>query len=121
MLDQDKEKGAETLREMLRVYANVGDPAIVKQINGIRSVQIEPTNNRLPIPGPIVYGRGAKISVELDEHAFSGLSPFLFGSVLEHFFARHVSINMISEFVLKSQQRGEIHRWKPRMGNRPVV
>jgi type VI secretion system protein ImpG len=45
----------------------------------------------------------------------------LFGAVLEQFFARHVSINLMSELVLSTLQRGEVARYKPRMGRRPAV
>ena len=121
LMEMEPEQGAETLKQMLHVYAGVADPMILKQINGIRAVSVEPMNSRLPVPGPIVYGRGARITLELDEQVFSGISPFLFGAVLEHFFARHVAINMITELVLKSQQRGEIYRWQARIGNRPVI
>jgi type VI protein secretion system component VasA len=37
----------------------------------------------------------------VDERAFSGASPWLFGSVLERLFARLVSINSFTEFTLK--------------------
>ena len=121
LLDMDPEHGAETLRQMLHVYAGVADPSITQQIQGVRSISVEPMTNRIPVPGPIVYGRGARIVLEIDENAFSGISPFLFGAVLEHFFTRHVSINAITELTLKSQQRGVIHRWPPRIGNRPVI
>lgn len=121
LTDLDQEKGAQTLREMLRIYANIADPAIARQIDGVRHVRVEPVHHRLPVPGPIVFGRGARIHLEVDETAFSGASPYLFGAVIEQFFARHVSINMMSELVLSSLQRGEIARWKPRMGSRPSV
>lgn len=121
LIDMDAEQGAETLRQMLHVYAGVADPSIAQQIQAIRSINVEPMNSRLPVPGPIVYGRGARITLEVDENGFSGISPFLFGAILEHFFARHVSINMMTELTLKSQQRGVIHRWSPRAGNRPVL
>lgn len=121
LMDLDEEQGAEALRELLRVYSDVSDSATAKQINGIRKVSIEPMHHRIPTPGPILYGRGVKITIEVDEHAFSGVSPYLFGAVLEQFFARHVSINSMTELVLNTQQRGEIGRWKPRMGGRPIV
>lgn len=121
LMDLDEEQGAEALRELLRVYADVADSSIAKQINGIRKVSIEPMHHRMPIPGPILYGRGVKIEVEVDELAFSGISPYLLGAVLEQFFARHVAINLMTELVLSTLQRGEIARWKPRMGARPVV
>lgn len=121
LMDLDEEQGAAALRELLRIYSEVADSSISKQINGIRKVSIEPMHHRIPLPGPILYGRGVKIEIELDELAFSGISPYLLGAVLEQFFARHVSINLMTELVLKTMQRGEIARWKPRMGARPVA
>ncbi|MDO5666770.1 MAG: type VI secretion system baseplate subunit TssF [Alcaligenaceae bacterium] len=121
MMDLDEEQGAAALRELLRIYADVADAGVAKQINGIRKVSIEAMHHRIPMPGPILYGRGVKIEVEVDELAFSGISPYLLGAVLEQFFARHVSINLMTELVLKTMQRGEIGRWKPRMGARPVI
>ncbi|NRF50699.1 type VI secretion system baseplate subunit TssF, partial [Pseudomonas stutzeri] len=102
-------------------YGNLADPVVRKHIGGVRHVQAEPMHHRLPVPGPIVYGRGVRIGLQVDETAFSGISPYLFGAVLEQFFARHVSLNMMSELVLSTLQRGEIARWKPRMGARPAV
>src|SRR5690606_9679335 len=121
LIDLDAEQGAQTLREMLHVYGNLADPVVRKHISGVRHVLAEPMHHRLPVPGPIVYGRGVRIGLQVDEAAFSGISPYLFGAVLEQFFARHVSINMMSELVLSTLQRGEIARWKPRMGARPAV
>ena len=71
--------------------------------------------------GPVVFARGLGITLTVDERAFSGASPWLFGSVLERLFARLVSINSFTEFTLKSQQRGEIGYWAPRMGKRALV
>jgi type VI secretion system protein ImpG len=121
LTDLDEMQGAQTLREMLKIYGNLADPVVSKQIAGLRHVRATAVHHRLPIPGPIVYGRGVRVSLDIDETAFSGISPYLFGAVLEQFFARHVSINMMSELELSTLQRGRIARWKPRMGGRPVV
>ncbi|EHK62810.1 type VI secretion system baseplate subunit TssF [Achromobacter arsenitoxydans] len=121
LTDLDAEEGAQTLREMLHVYGSLADPALRKHISGLRHVSAVPVHHRLPVPGPIVHGRGVRISLQVDEAAFSGISPYLFGAVLEQFFARHVSINMMSELVLSTLQRGEVARYKPRMGRRPAV
>lgn len=121
LTDLDTEQGAQTLREMLHVYGNLADPVVRKHISGLRHVSAKPVYHRLPVPGPIVHGRGVRIALEVDEGAFSGISPYLFGAVLEQFFARHVSINMMSELVLSTLQRGELARFKPRMGRRPAV
>ena len=53
--------------------------------------------------------------------AFEGSSAFLLGSVLQHFFARYVSLNSFTETVVRSQQRGEIIRWKPQVGRRQLI
>lgn len=121
LTDLDAEQGAQTLREMLHVYGNLADPVVRKHISGLRHVSAVPVHHRLPVPGPIVHGRGVRIALQVDEAAFSGISPYLFGAVLEQFFARHVSINMMSELVLSTLQRGEVARYKPRMGRRPAV
>jgi len=121
LTDLDAERGAQTLRELLNLYGNLADPVVRKHISGVRHVRATPMHHRLPLPGPMVYGRGVRIDLQVDEAAFSGASPYLFGAVLEQFFARHVSINMMSELVLSTLQRGELARWRPRMGARPAI
>ncbi len=56
-----------------------------------------------------------------DERSFEGSSPFVLASVLEQFFTRHASINSFTETVLRVAGRGEIMRWKPKFGQRPVL
>lgn len=121
LTDLDGEQGAQSLREMLNLYANLAEPAVARQIDGLRHARLTPVHHRLPVPGPLVYGRGVKVDLTVDEAAFSGISPYLFGAVLEQFFARHVSLNSLSELVLSSLQGGELARWRPRMGRRPAV
>ena len=121
LTDVDATQGAAALREMLDLYGNLADPAVRRQIQGVRSMALAPVFRRLPEPGPIVFGRGVEIALQIDEVAFSGTSPYLFGAVLEQFFSRHVSLNAFTEFALSSLQRGEIARWTPRVGRRPAV
>jgi type VI secretion system protein ImpG len=121
LTDVDATQGAAALREMLDLYGNLADPAVRRQIQGVRSMALAPVFRRLPEPGPIVFGRGVEIALKIDEVAFSGSSPYLFGAVLEQFFRRHVSLNAFTEFALSSLQRGEIARWMPRIGRRPAV
>lgn len=121
LLDTDERQGAAALRELLELYADNGDGGMLKQVEGLRSVRTQPIVRRLPMPGPITFGRGLQIDIEVDEFAFQGLSAFLFGAVLDRFFARHVSINAFAETSLRSQGRGEIMRWVPRCGTRPIL
>jgi type VI secretion system protein ImpG len=121
LLDTDAEQGAAALREMLRLYVSEGDAALQRQIDGLRFVRTEPVVRRLPIPGPIAFGRGVRIELEVDELAFQGASAYLLGSLLERFFARHVSMNGFTELRLRSQTRGEILTGRPRCGTRAIV
>ena len=121
LLDRDENEGAEALRDLLRLYSGLGEAASRKQIDGVRSVSVQPVIRRVPVPGPIAYGRGLHIKLALDEAAFEGTGVFLLGAVLEQFFARYVSINSFTETVLRTPGRGEIMRWPARIGRRPTL
>jgi len=120
-LTEHGESGAVVLTEILRLYAPSGDASSMRQIQGLRGVRAQRTVARLPIPGPIAFGRGVQVDLEVDELAFEGAGAYLFGSVLEHFLARHASLNSFVSTVLRTTQRGEIARWKPRCGTRPIL
>ncbi len=118
---QHGDQGAIVLTEMLRLYARSHEASALRQIEGVHRISARPVIKRLPLPGPIVFGRGVQVDVEVDELAFEGASAFLFGSVLEHFLARHAALNSFVATTLRSAQRGEIARWKPRCGTRPTL
>ena len=121
LLDSGPEPGAVALRELLGLHASSADPGLRRHVEGLRSVSCAPVVARLPMPGPLCFGRGVEITLGLDELAFEGGSAFLLGSVLERFFARHVSLNSFTETVLRTLTRGEIMRWRPRCGTRPIL
>ncbi len=120
LLDSDSAKGAAALREMLGLYGGSNDLSVRRQIEGLRSVHARAFSTRLPMAGPPCFGRGIDITVEVDELAFEGGSAFLLGSVLEHFFARYVSINSFTRTRLRSLTRGEVMNWEVRCGLRPT-
>jgi type VI secretion system protein ImpG len=113
--------GAAALRELLLLYGDGSEPIVRKQIDGVLSVTSQSVTRRLPIAGPVAFGRGIEVTLTLDENAFEGMGVFLLGSVLEHFFAKYVSINSFSETVLKSIQRKEVVRWPAKLGRRPTL
>jgi type VI secretion system protein ImpG len=84
-------------------------------------VQTQAVVRRLPFKGPLVFGSGIDIALELDEMAFQGTSAFLFASVLEQYFARHAAINSFTQLTLRTPQRGEVMRWKPHPGRRDLL
>ena len=114
-------QGAATLRELLQLYGDVAEPSVQRQIEGVRSISSAPIVRRLPIAGPLSYGRGLELTLELDERAFEGTGVCLLGAVLERFFAKYVSINSFTEMALRTSQRGEVLRWPARVGGRPLL
>jgi len=121
LMDVDAAQGAAALRQQLSLYANLAEAAIGKQIDGIRHCKLESVYRRVPEPGPIVFARGVAINLIVDEQSFSGMSPWLLGSVLEKLFSRMVSINAFTEMTLSGLQKGEIGYWPPRMGKRALI
>ena len=91
--DQDSRSGAVVLRELLELYSTLADPILARHAESILSVKTIPVTRRLPVNGPHVFGRGVAINIGVDELHFAGSSPYLFGSVLEQFLSRHVSMN----------------------------
>jgi type VI secretion system protein ImpG len=121
LTDTSPAQGALALRQMLELYGIGPQSALRQQLDGIGAVKVAPIVRRMPTRGPVTMGRGLEIELTCDERAFEGASPFLLASVLEHFFTRYASINAFTETVLRIAGRGEIMRWKPRFGQRPVL
>jgi len=121
LCDSDPEKGAQMLRHLLGLYADPNDPVALRQVDGVRRVSHRPVVRRIPGGGPITYGRGVQIAVTLDDSAFEGLGTLRLGTVLDRFFARHVSINSFVETRLQSTARGEIKQWPVRTGKRHSI
>ncbi len=121
LMNNGEREGAAALREMLELYAMTADEGVKRRVEGVRKLSVHPIVGRLPGLGPITHGRGLEITLEVEELAFQGNSAFLFGSVMEQFFARYVSLNSFTETALVSRERGEIMRWRPRCGTRPIL
>jgi type VI secretion system protein ImpG len=121
LVERAPEAGAEMLRDLLALYADPNDAAAVRQIDGVRRVSYQPVVRRVPIPGPISYGRGLEISVVMDDASFEGTGILSLGSVLDRFFARYVSINSFTQTRLQSATRGEVKAWPVRLGSRHTL
>lgn len=121
LADTNPQNGAELLREMLTLYADSNDVPMNRQIDGVSNIGHRPIVRRIPIKGPISYGRGLEIDVTMDDNAFEGTGILILGSVLERFFARYVSMNSFTQLRLHSQKRGEVKQWPVRLGNRQIL
>ena len=120
LIDESPEEGAAALRELLQLYSN-GQTLSERQINGLLSVSAKAVTRRLPIPGPISFGRGLEIILTLDETGFEAGGMYLFGSVLNEFFRKYVSINHMTETVVVTENNTEVARWPVKAGLRPQL
>ncbi|WP_295473415.1 type VI secretion system baseplate subunit TssF [uncultured Pseudomonas sp.] len=86
-------------------------------IGGLQAVQhlgVDRLHQGLPV-------RGLRTLLRIDPRHFSGAGDlFLFASVLNEFFALYASLNSFHELQVITTQ-GENHRWKPRMGQQPLL
>lgn len=121
LTDSSPSEGAAALRQMLELYGIDDESPLRRQLEGISSVDVVPIVRRMPALGPVAMVRGLEINLTCDERYFEKTSPFVLASVLEEFFSRHASINAFTETVLHISGRGEIKRWKPKPGRRPVL
>ncbi|EDY19664.1 type VI secretion protein, VC_A0110 family [Chthoniobacter flavus Ellin428] len=121
LLDSPDGEGASALREILKLYVERSETQMARQIAGLRSAHSKPIIRRVETSGPITFARGIEITTEFDESHFEGSGVFILGAVLENFFSRYVSLNSFTETVIRSQQRGEIMRWKPQIGKRQLI
>lgn len=121
LTDTDESQGAVALRDLLMLYGDIGEASVRRQIEGVKSISAEPIIRRMPVAGPISFGRGLEVTVTLDEAAFQGTGVFLLGAVLEAFFSKYVSINSFTETVIRTVDRGEVMRWPAKIGGRKLL
>jgi type VI secretion system protein ImpG len=120
-LGDDAEAAAAALRDTLRLYGPPHDAGWAHQLEGLRALRTRAAVRRLPMPGPLSFGSGTEIELEVDEQSFQGSSAFALATVLEVYFARHAAINSFTQFNLRSSQRGLIKAWPPRIGTAQVL
>lgn len=120
LIDENEDEGAAALRELLELYSN-NSTVSERQINGLLKVNAKPVTRRLPIPGPISFGRGLEITMTLDAAGFEAGGMYLFGSVMNEFFSKYVSINHMTETVVLREDKTEVARWPVKSGLRPQL
>ncbi|QPH54088.1 type VI secretion system baseplate subunit TssF [Pontivivens ytuae] len=121
IVDADRGTGAAALRELIGLYAPLGDPALTKQIEGLSTVSSRPIVRRIADGALSTAVRGLEVRVGFDESFFEGTGCYLMGAVLEAFFAQYVALNSFTETVIQSQQRGDIARWPAKSGRRVLI
>jgi type VI secretion system protein ImpG len=121
LIENSEGQATAALRDLLGRLPQGNEPSIRRQIEALQQVDARPVVRRHPAGGPIAFGRGLEVRLTVDELGHTGGSAFLFGAALHHYLSRHVSLNSFVETCLVSLTRGEVMRWKPMLGSRPVL
>ncbi|HET7868474.1 MAG TPA: type VI secretion system baseplate subunit TssF [Burkholderiaceae bacterium] len=118
---EDPRRAAAALRSLLLLQGPAQDDGWRRMAEGVLAAQARQVTRRLPFPGPLTFGTGVQIELEVDELAFQGRSAFLLGSVLDRFFSRQAGINCFTELRVRSAARGSIFHGTPRIGAAPLL
>lgn len=121
LVDGAAGRDGRAVRELLSLFIDPTDAAIERRIRGIKSVTARPIVRRMRHNGGVGVARGLEVTLTLEEKAFEGSGAFLLGAILSRFFAEYVSINHFTQTVLRTVERGEIHRWAPVPGERMTL
>lgn len=116
-------EGLTALREILLLYGHYDSKSAERQINGIREMRCRSVVERLGREAWRGFARGTEVLLVFDPAAFPGANPFLFASVLRHFFALYASVNSFTRLVAEDSRRpGEIwKKWPALAGTRELL
>jgi type VI secretion system protein ImpG len=117
----DTKEGCEALREILRLY-NFADSVETRAIiDSVLSLQSKPILARDP-SGQMHFCQGIEITLEIDEERFAGNSPFLFSSMLDHFFALYSNLNSFTKLIVKNKSKQKVlYECSARVGEQKLL
>jgi type VI secretion system protein ImpG len=113
------EEGAETLREILRLY-DYRDAAETRTlINAVTSITHRRATARVANGG---LARGLDIHLEMDPRQIDTPNAFLFGAVFERFLAVYANLNSFTRLTLRLKGSSDpVKVWSARSGDRTVA
>ncbi|MCX6598757.1 MAG: type VI secretion system baseplate subunit TssF [Acidobacteria bacterium] len=118
----DPQEGLAALREMLRLYSFSEQPSVHRQIQGLMSLSCSRKTRRVGSEPWRGFCYGTEITIKLNKENFAGSGAFLFGAVLDRFFALYASLNSFTELVVTASDREGIwKRWPPRSGEQALL
>ena len=114
--------GVDALREILRLNNFSDTAAGERHIEGVVSVQGQPTYARVVTEHGVAFARGRRVELLFDEELYAGGGVYLFAAVLERFFGMYASVNSFTTLVARSTKRKDVVRaWPPRAGWKSLV
>ncbi|APG86383.1 type VI secretion system baseplate subunit TssF [Sinorhizobium americanum] len=114
-------RGVDPLHAILELYAHRGDPSLSRHVRAIARVESRSVIERLPIPGPMCFGRGTEITLHIDQTVLAGHSALLLSGLLSKLFSRYASINAFVRTRARVIQKQEDVPWPMTPGNRNLI
>lgn len=109
------------LREILRLHAPPGRDSAQQQIAGLRELAARDIQLRVGEDAWRGFRDGVEITLTLDERCFVGASSFLFGALLNRFFALYAAANSCTRLCIRHSDQTWSHAWPPMAGARPLL
>ncbi|MCF3592860.1 type VI secretion system baseplate subunit TssF [Rhodobacteraceae bacterium LMO-12] len=116
---EDKED--EPLLALLRLYADRGDPTLERHGRAILGVSSKAVIERLGLPGPLCFGHGTELTLEIDEQLLTGGSELLLSALLAQLFARHAAINSFVRTKTRLSHSQKEVAWPMTHGTRALI
>ncbi len=114
----DQQNGAESLREILRLYDFRDAPETRAMIDTIVSVRATRGLARAPDPSMGALCRGLDVAIQFDDNRTSGAGIFLLAAVMDRFIAHYASINSFTRLTATLKGRSGVYcTWPPRAGD----
>lgn len=118
---KDPVAAADTLRELLSLFADLSDSVTEAQLQGLKTVETRPIVRSIQRGDGFHSARGLEVRITLDESAFEGSGIIVVGAVLDRFLAEYASVNTFTQTVIASTTRGDVVKWPPRTGTGPLL
>lgn len=109
------------LKELLLAFPHENSELYKSEVNSIKQLKVEPMTKVVRHKGAGSLIKGMAIKLTFDESLLAGVHPFLFASVLRHYFARSISINSFVEMTVLTVQKGQIIKWKDIQGEKSLL
>ncbi len=114
-------EAATPLRALLELYADRGDPGLARHARAVARVSSRPVVERLPFSGPMCFGRGVEVTLDIDQSLLSGHSALLLSGLLARLFARYAAINAFVRTRARLIQSQEEVPWPMTPGRRGLI
>jgi type VI secretion system protein ImpG len=114
----DAVRGAEVLREILRLHDPIQDDTTRRQIDAIRHVESRHEFRSLPRDRRAVVG-GVCVTIDFGEEAFAQRG-LLLAELIDQFLGQYVSINSYTRLIATVGQK-KVKEWEPRAGDKILL